>query len=53
MSFFLASWGRYVDTCKLEGVEVTSHLWSACGESLQKALHNQGATSSTSQEDLL
>ena len=26
-SFFLASWGRYVDACKLEGVE----LRSPCG----------------------
>ena len=39
-SFFLASWGRYVNACKLEGMEVTCHLWSTCSESLQKALHN-------------
>ena len=52
-SFFKASWGRYVTACRLEETEVTAHLWSACSESLQKALHNQGATSSTSEAELL
>ena len=52
-SFFIASWGRYVEACKLDEGEEMIHLWSACGESLQKALHNQGATSSTSKTDLL
>ena len=52
-SFFVASWDRYVKACKLNSSDEISHLWSACSEALQKALHNQGAQGETDIKSLL
>ena len=52
-SFFMASWERYECTCKLDKVEVISHLWSACSDSMQKYLLNKGATNETSKVKML
>ena len=42
-SFFLAQWKRYVATTSMEPQHEVHHLWAACSESLQRALHNGGA----------
>merc|ERR1712082_187787 len=49
-SFFLAEWERYCDAVGLrsDASGAVRHLWSACSESLRRALHNDGAREETS-----
>merc|ERR1712082_140601 len=54
-SFFLAEWERYCDAVgfRSDASGAVRHLWSACSESLRRALHNDGAREETSVTALL
>ena len=54
-SFFQAEWDRYVGAVGLKDDDpgATRHLWSACSESLRRALHNDGARDVASPKVLL